>query len=969
MNPDLPFVAEYAKSGRASCKTCKTGIEKDCLRIGVLVQSPNFDGKIPMWHHFHCFLNKKKFSKVEDIANFDNLRFEDQKKIKDGVGKASNGTPAKGGKKVKNDFSIEYAKSSRAACKECLEKIQKGVIRISKLITDSPEAHRFGPMPGWRHVDCFVKVRLDLDFPDAADKLPGFQTLSDEDQKMVSDKIGQLGIKRKAEEVPDVPTKKLSKEDKRLKAQSDLLFDIRDKLRENLSKKEMIKLLEHNNQHISIGEQNLRDNLSDCLVFGAIKACPECKISRPRFKLDAYRCSGNVTEWTKCQYVTKCPEREPFVVPEDFKEEYEFLREYKYVKRDRFFPDKDESASSSTTTSGPLNGFIVSLVGKFKLTKSAMEKKVMELGGATSPKITSAVNFIISTEAEVAKDSKNILKACELDIHVVSPKFLEDVKNSNSTPAIAIKENCICSWGGDPILKFGIKQENKSKSRSQGVDSSSSYSSSAKSSKMKITVKGGAAVDPDSGKEDTCHVYQKKGNIYNSVLGSVDIARGMNTYYKLQVLESNKSHKYHLFRAWGRVGTTIGNNKIENFSSAADAVSEFERLYLEKTGNDWGNKFVKQPSRMYPLDIDYGEEADTLQELKPSDSSKLSNAIQELICLIFDIEAMKKAMVEFEIDLKKMPLGKLSKNQIKLAYSVLTEVQQILLTGSNAMKILDSSNRFYTLIPHDFGMKQPPLLDNEELIKSKIEMLDSLLEIEFAYKMLKGEGGESAGDPVYEHYKKLETDIEVLDHDSNEFDTINKYLKNTHAGTHNQYSLVLNEVFKINRHGESDRYQKFKDLHNKKLLWHGSRLTNFVGILSQGLRIAPPEAPPTGYMFGKGIYFADMVSKSANYCFTTKKNSTGLLLLCEVALGNMYEKLHSEYVEKLPKAKHSTKGVGMTVPDPGEKTSIGDVEVPYGKPVNNKVGASSLLYNEYIVYDADQVNIKYLLDVKFKWKH
>jgi hypothetical protein len=28
----------------------------------------------------------------------------------------------------------------------------------------------------------------------------------------------------------------------------------------------------------------------------------------------------------------------------------------------------------------------------------------------------------------------------------------------------------------------------------------------------------------------------------------------------------------------------------------------------------------------------------------------------------------------------------------------------------------------------------------------------------------------------------------------------------------------------------------------------GSRLTNFVGILNQGLRIAPPEAPATGYM-------------------------------------------------------------------------------------------------------------------------
>ena len=71
------------------------------------------------------------------------------------------------------------------------------------------------------------------------------------------------------------------------------------------------------------------------------------------------------------------------------------------------------------------------------------------------------------------------------------------------------------------------------------------------------------------------------------------------------------------------------------------------------------------------------------------------------------------------------------------------------------------------------------------------------------------------------------------------------------------------------------------------LLWHGSRTTNYAGILSQGLRIAPPEAPVTGYMFGKGIYFADMVSKSANYCWTSQNNPIGFVLLSEVALGNM----------------------------------------------------------------------------------
>lgn len=36
--------------------------------------------------------------------------------------------------------------------------------------------------------------------------------------------------------------------------------------------------------------------------------------------------------------------------------------------------------------------------------------------------------------------------------------------------------------------------------------------------------------------------------------------------------------------------------------------------------------------------------------------------------------------------------------------------------------------------------------------------------------------------------------------------------------------------------------------------------------------------------FGKGIYFADMSSKSANYCYPSQNNNVGLLLLCEVSV-------------------------------------------------------------------------------------
>jgi poly [ADP-ribose] polymerase 2/3/4 len=85
-----------------------------------------------------------------------------------------------------------------------------------------------------------------------------------------------------------------------------------------------------------------------------------------------------------------------------------------------------------------------------------------------------------------------------------------------------------------------------------------------------------------------------------------------------------------------------------------------------------------------------------------------------------------------------------------------------------------------------------------------------------------------------------------------------------------------------------------------------------------GLRIAPPEAPPSGYMFGKGIYLADMSSKSANYCWAYSSGGTGLLLLCEAELGNpMLELTDAEYeAGELAKkqGKVATWGKGTTAP-------------------------------------------------------
>ncbi|PWZ40138.1 Poly [ADP-ribose] polymerase 1 [Zea mays] len=409
--------------------------------------------------------------------------------------------------------------------------------------------------------------------------------------------------------------------------------------------------------------------------------------------------------------------------------------------------------------------------------------------------------------------------------------------------------------------------------------------------------------------------------------------------------------------------------------SKTEAIKEFKRLFLEKTGNSWEaweckTNFRKQPGRFYPLDVDYGvKKAPKRKDISEMKSS-LAPQLLELMKMLFNVETYRAAMMEFEINMSEMPLGKLSKENIEKGFEALTEIQNLLKdTADQALAVRESlivaaSNRFFTLIPSI----HPHIIRDEDDLMIKAKMLEALQDIEIASKIV---GFDSDSDEsLDDKYMKLHCDITPLAHDSEDYKLIEQYLLNTHAPTHKDWSLELEEVFSLDRDGELNKYSRYKNnLHNKMLLWHGSRLTNFVGILSQGLRIAPPEAPVTGYMFGKGLYFADLVSKSAQYCYVDRNNPVGLMLLSEVALGDMYELKKATSMDKPPRGKHSTKGLGKTVPLESEFVKWrDDVVVPCGKPVPSSIRSSELMYNEYIVYNTSQVKMQFLLKVRFHHK-
>ncbi|KAK1621305.1 hypothetical protein QYE76_026822 [Lolium multiflorum] len=471
------------------------------------------------------------------------------------------------------------------------------------------------------------------------------------------------------------------------------------------------------------------------------------------------------------------------------------------------------------------------------------------------------------------------------------------------------------------------------------------------------TKKGAAVLDPHIPDDmmKSWHVLQAGDEIYDATLNQTNVGANNNKFFIIQALESDVGKSFMVYWRYGRVGSR-GRTELMGPMQRHEAINLFKFKFEDKTNNQWVSRhsFRCHAKKYTWLEMDYGKEGDKAQkkELVANQikETKLETRTAQFISVICDITMMKQQMMEIGYDADKLPLGKISQSTISKGYDVLKRISHAISRGDK-IHIEQLTGEFYTIIPHDFGFKKMRefIIDTPEKLKAKLEM----------------------DDPLYARYKQLGCDFTPLEVDTEEYSMIKTYLKNTHGKNHLDYTVDIVQIFKVTRQGETERFQKFIGAGNRMLLWHGSRLTNWTGIFSKGLRIAPPEAPNNGYMFGKGVYLADMFSKSANYCcFSETSNKSGVLLLCEVSLGSMNELINGDVcANNLPKGKLSTKGLGKMAPDMANSKITDDgVVVPLGKPIKVSPGKGILNYNEYIVYDVNQIRMRYVIHVSFNSK-
>ena len=498
-----------------------------------------------------------------------------------------------------------------------------------------------------------------------------------------------------------------------------------------------------------------------------------------------------------------------------------------------------------------------------------------------------------------------------------------------------------------------------------------------------------------------------------AMLNQTNLDTNNNKFFLIQALETLDGSSFATWFRWGRVGYS-GQTNLTSCGSREAAVEIFKRKFADKTMNEWSKSIFKsfQPeARKYTLLAvesltESVEAADTrggqVELVKVEyEESKLDQSVFDLIKLISSKEMFESELKVAGLDLTRMPLGRISPMMIKDGYKILKQIEAELgRSGGPRRDVLNGlSGQFYTVIPHSFGFSKAIsfVINSVDKLQEKSELLEDL---EGVRKGL--ESGKSSStaavvekvtrkkNPVDESYHRLGWGLEILPRNSTEFKVIQTYKENTQGETHSARSNIKNvykliEPMAVKKTPSSKRKRnlpKKSEEDNKMLLWHGSRLTNWMSILSSGLKIAPSEAPHSGYMFGKGIYTADCFSKAANYCFVAEsRQRTGLIVLCEVQVGKSLELTQADYdaEQKLGSAFQSTKGMGKWFPKPGEQVVLDEgVVVPQGKLVSKDEELKSyssqrlatqysggLLYNEYIVYDPSRVRMKYLVELDF----
>jgi hypothetical protein len=357
---------------------------------------------------------------------------------------------------------------------------------------------------------------------------------------------------------------------------------------------------------------------------------------------------------------------------------------------------------------------------------------------------------------------------------------------------------------------------------------------------------------------------------------------------------------------------------------------------------------------------------------KVGGAGSLDPAVADLVSWIGSLDDLNEALKQFELDIDR--IGRLAPSTIGRGFSLLSEAAAILARKYDRAALEKISSDFYSSIPHATGSKRPPLIDSLSMVEAKTALLRNLQHMSFASKL---HGGDTEVGPetllAALHVTLSPLVVMTSPTATRDYERVEEYLTSTCHASHPR--ITLETVFSVHRHSEAPFAAAAAPGGEREIMaWHGTRKQNLLSILRHGMQVAPPEAPTTGAMFGRGIYASCCASKSAQYCRVDPKKggkssaTRGVLLLLAVRVGATERRQHASAAA--PRAPHdSVHGVGVlsnataTLDERGIEWPGALKESGLTKGLLDD--STALEFDEFVVYDAARVRIAFLCVVRF----
>ena len=427
----------------------------------------------------------------------------------------------------------------------------------------------------------------------------------------------------------------------------------------------------------------------------------------------------------------------------------------------------------------------------------------------------------------------------------------------------------------------------------------------------------------------------------------VDTKANSNKFYRLELDQNGRVSK-----TYGRVGA----DGVTNYENTGD--SGFQKILEAKKRKGYKEVDVAdatpQPSG---LRLDRSRLATVARTGLVSEDAANDTLVADLIERIIKVNAhdiLESSGGLMKVDLNgriQTPVGLVTLRSISEAARILDRLEHA--TGTDHDALLE---QYLTFVPQKVGRNrgwQDDFFGTHNPIANQRDFLQQLRD---SVTFFDAQAEAAATTPVDEDVKAdagFKYRIRSVPTGGDVFQRIQRKFEESKNEHHSASRLKLKRVFELIDEPGAEVYAGLaKTLGNEQQLWHGTRAANLLSILRKGLYVPPTSGSGiqiAGRMFGDGVYLSNQSSKSLMYStgFWTRgsRETNCFMLLNDVAMGHEYRP-----------------GQGF---DPQAARKARTTKSADGKPfhsINVRAGHGGVRNHEAIVWNVDQVRVRYLCE-------